>query len=709
MNPTYNGQINKDDKFDRLTFGFRDLTIQELVNYSNEKNLCGKVFKAIKLIVSLKGLILFSNLGLLLEKHPRREAILKQHPHLKTLYRIHDVAVETIAKPVKPPEDNTRTILPIEKTVQTLQRLADGTEIAAKQPLPSIAEQPAADVQQPHIPEIVEQHSLQLLKQHPEEKEADQPQQDQVIDNTKITAQQLLPKPVIDPPEVPEKKSEEIMLIRFFWDKLWDKTSKLQYEILPKYTEGLTPEEKETAVRQRFPNISCPKETAIYVLNKDNKKEYIHANHAGQGVCSKNFIISQAPMLQDYSNFWTVIFNERNFIVDLTGAADRKRGVTEYAPLIIEESLKNGAINVTLKEIAQCNEVKVYTYELVDDNSNTTKTVHRLHYPNWGDHGTISVHELKALIDIFDNKLESLVHCFAGIGRSGVLVTAAILKAKIEAGEIDISNKDQISTIILEKLVEIILHLRRQRGKGVVQNEEQFELIYDYVMAFLIYKVPQKTQQSQIQQVNQQEQVPQTIPVAALRFPGFEPTQNEELKKAEVSPQVPTLSKPGQISFESGGKQFHLQATGTAIRNKYFLKIYEITSYLQFDSENQKINEQQIMQEDKAKQLTIKWIHNANAKQVQEGCEESCKKTFSKSQYTMLINEITTFINFFKLDMKKGDEYSLRWLPGGHVEAIIHGHFAGSITNLEFAKCLWNVWFGPQSVVKRKDLVSLMK
>lgn len=167
---------------------------------------------------------------------------------------------------------------------------------------------------------------------------------------------------------------------------------------------------------------------------------------------------------------------------------------------------------------------------------------------------------------------------------------------------------------------------------------------------------------------------------------------------------------PREVSFENEGKQYHLQATGVATRKKFFVKVYSIASYLQNGGESQSTDKfQKIMLDDNAKQLTMKWVHEGSADKVQDGYRESFKNAVSGSQYDQLQNEIGKFVGFFNKDVQKGDEHILRWLPGGYVEVIINGKQAGNITNPEFAKALWNIWFGSRSVVDRNNLVSLMK
>ena len=173
----------------------------------------------------------------------------------------------------------------------------------------------------------------------------------------------------------------------------------------------------------------------------------------------------------------------------------------------------------------------------------------------------------------------------------------------------------------------------------------------------------------------------------------------------EIRDKSTGLSFPLQVSFQVNGKDYLLKATGVSTRKKFFVKVYTIASYLQTGLPASSGDNllQQIMQDNTAKQLTLKWVHDASSDKIQEGYHDSFNKVLNGSQ---LQNEVNTFVGFFKQGAKVGDEHILRWAPGGYVEVFVNGNKVGSLTNSDFAKALWSIWFGPNSVVDRDSLVS---
>lgn len=179
--------------------------------------------------------------------------------------------------------------------------------------------------------------------------------------------------------------------------------------------------------------------------------------------------------------------------------------------------------------------------------------------------------------------------------------------------------------------------------------------------------------------------------------------------EGEVRDNSTGVTFPREVSFEEDGKQYQLQATGVATRKKFFVKVYSIASYLQSGFDTQKDILPEIMSNDTAKQLTMKWVHEASSAKIVETFKDSFHNSLSDADYNRLQGEINKFLQFFNQDVQKGDEHILRWLPGGRIEVIINGKNVGNVTHKDFAKGLWNIWFGQKSPVNRGDLISLVK
>jgi hypothetical protein len=177
----------------------------------------------------------------------------------------------------------------------------------------------------------------------------------------------------------------------------------------------------------------------------------------------------------------------------------------------------------------------------------------------------------------------------------------------------------------------------------------------------------------------------------------------------DVTDKATGESFPASVSFEDQGKKFDLDITGVSTRKKLMFKIYSVAHYLQKGVITSSDPLQAILSDDNAKQLTIKWVRDVPGDRVREGYEESFKTAISSPDYTQLQSAIDTYIGFFDHDVKKGDVHTIRWIPSGIIEVQINGKPVGKVSSPEFAKGLWNIWFGTKSVVNRENLLSSIK
>lgn len=175
----------------------------------------------------------------------------------------------------------------------------------------------------------------------------------------------------------------------------------------------------------------------------------------------------------------------------------------------------------------------------------------------------------------------------------------------------------------------------------------------------------------------------------------------------EVTDKSTGISFPEHVTFIVNDKEYQLQATGVATRKKLVIKVYSIASYLQDGVAAGQDKIQTILNDDYAKQLSIKWARDVPVAKIQEVYKESLGHSFPSASAAVQ-SDINKFLSFYSQDAKKGDEHILRWAPGGIVEVSINGNKMGTISDVEFAKGLWSIWFGPHSVVDKDNLISLL-
>jgi protein tyrosine phosphatase len=257
----------------------------------------------------------------------------------------------------------------------------------------------------------------------------------------------------------------------------------------------------------RFNNIHCPIPTHVEIAeNYSFTKPYLHANFVD--LEDHNFIAAQYP-LEDLSiryGFWNSCWKYVSLIVDLTNQEDMlKSKMTPYYPIekgtALDFTKTTDKLTVThtsqsiegnfdyYQYLMSKKEIKFESLNSSDGDVNIIESgvleeqkISRLHYRAWQDHcGLTQLKELNLLIEYIKKAKEThpdkrvLVHCRAGVGRTGTIIICAVIKQMILNGQITPAN-------FKSKLQELILKGREQRGTGFVQTSAQLQTIWMFAI-----------------------------------------------------------------------------------------------------------------------------------------------------------------------------------------------------------------------------------
>lgn len=182
-----------------------------------------------------------------------------------------------------------------------------------------------------------------------------------------------------------------------------------------------------------------------------------------------------------------------------------------------------------------------------------------------------------------------------------------------------------------------------------------------------------------------------------------------ELYAADFKEKVTGASFPMEVTFTYRGKAYTLDATGAAVRRKWFTNGYVIAHYLQNPVKGtQEAVLKDIFSDDKAKQMTMLWLHKLSLKLIRDSFRESLTKVLGPADSARLKDQIDKFVDFFREDAQEQDRHYIRWLPGGNIELFYNDQKMGSLVSAELGKALWTIWLGPDSVVDRRDMLQFV-
>jgi hypothetical protein len=153
--------------------------------------------------------------------------------------------------------------------------------------------------------------------------------------------------------------------------------------------------------------------------------------------------------------------------------------------------------------------------------------------------------------------------------------------------------------------------------------------------------------------------------------------------------------------------QVQLKLTGLAVRKKVVFKVYGMAHYAQ-DPPTGSVAEviKALLADGKAKQITMDFARDVDGEKIHDAYADGFKENATKEELASIQPLVDQFVNYFSGGVKENQQFILRWLPGGVVKATINGEEKPAITNTTFARVLWTIWLGEDSIVDRKDLVN---
>lgn len=208
--------------------------------------------------------------------------------------------------------------------------------------------------------------------------------------------------------------------------------------------------------------------------------DYINANYIrGYDGQEKVYIATQGPMPNTVSDFWEMVWQEEvSLIVMLTQLRESKEKCVHYWPT---DEDTYGPFRIRVQEERELPEYTVR--QLTIQHQEECRSVKHVLFSAWPDHQTPeSAGPLLRLVAEVEDSPETaagtgpiVVHCSAGIGRTGCFIATRIGCQQLKArGEVDILG--------------IVCQLRLDRG-GMIQTSEQYQFLH-HTLALYAAQLP---------------------------------------------------------------------------------------------------------------------------------------------------------------------------------------------------------------------------
>ncbi|XP_029166645.1 tyrosine-protein phosphatase corkscrew isoform X2 [Nylanderia fulva] len=302
-----------------------------------------------------------------------------------------------------------------------------------------------------------------------------------------------------------------------FWEE-FESLQQLECRHLFSRKEGLR---SENRAKNRYKNILPFDHTRVRLKDVDPTipgADYINANYikneegdpinGGGDVTSfgKCYIATQGCLLNTIQDFWHMIYQENTrVIVMTTKEVERAKnkcarywpeeGEIEYGEWKVRAVSRTSTADYTLRE---------FLLQGSKSNFSESRRIYHYHFQAWPDHGVPSdpgcvlnfLHDVNARQESIATSLASnnqnvpcigpiLVHCSAGIGRTGTFIVIDMILDQIKRHGLDCE-------IDIQRTIQ---RIRSQRS-GMVQTEAQYKFVYLAVLHY-IETVSQRMQAEQ--------------------------------------------------------------------------------------------------------------------------------------------------------------------------------------------------------------------
>ncbi|XP_034489100.1 tyrosine-protein phosphatase 99A isoform X2 [Drosophila innubila] len=307
----------------------------------------------------------------------------------------------------------------------------------------------------------------------------------------------------------------------------------------------------ENKRKNRYLNITAYDHSRVHLHPTPGQKknlDYINANFIDGYQKSHAFIGTQGPLPDTFDCFWRMIWEQRvAIIVMITNLVERgRRKCDMYWPKDGVETY--GVIQVKLVEEEVMSTYTVRTLQIKHlklkkkKQCNMEKLVYQYHYTNWPDHGTPD-HPLPVLNFIKKSSAANpaeagpiVVHCSAGVGRTGTyIVLDAMLK--------------QIQQKSIVNVFGFLRHIRAQRN-FLVQTEEQYIFLHDALVEGIASGETNLT-------TEQIEELKNCTPYLEQQYKNIIQFQTKDIHIASAMKQVNSIKNRGAI-FPIEGSRVHL-------------------------------------------------------------------------------------------------------------------------------------------------------
>ncbi|XP_021105759.1 tyrosine-protein phosphatase non-receptor type 9 isoform X3 [Heterocephalus glaber] len=246
--------------------------------------------------------------------------------------------------------------------------------------------------------------------------------------------------------------------------------------------------------KNRYGDVPCLDQTRVKLTKRSGhtQTDYINASFM-DGYKQKNaYIGTQGPLENTYRDFWLMVWEQKVLVIVMTTRFEEggRRKCGQYWPLEKDTRIRFGFLTVTNLGVENMNHYKKTTLEIHNTEEREKRQVTHFQFLSWPDYGVPSsaaslIDFLRAVRNQQSLAISSMgvrskgqcpeqppivVHCSAGIGRTGTFCSLDICLAQLE----------ELGTL---NVFQTVSRMRTQRAFSI-QTPEQYYFCYKAILEF---------------------------------------------------------------------------------------------------------------------------------------------------------------------------------------------------------------------------------
>ncbi|XP_063606956.1 tyrosine-protein phosphatase non-receptor type 11-like isoform X3 [Penaeus indicus] len=263
-----------------------------------------------------------------------------------------------------------------------------------------------------------------------------------------------------------------------FWEE-FESLQQQECKQLYSRKEGQKPENRN---KNRYKNILPFDHTRVILRDTDPGipgSDYINANlitsEEDLGSEAKTYIATQGCLPSTCADFWWMIWQENTRVIVMT-TKEVERGKNKCGRYWPEEGASKEYGRITVRNVSESSNNDYILREfLVSKDSQPERKIFHYHFTAWPDHGVPSdpgcvlnfLHDVNKRQEEITSAGPIVVHCSAGIGRTGTFIVVDMILDQIKRQGLDCE-------IDIQRTIQMV----RSQRSGMVQTEAQYKFVY---------------------------------------------------------------------------------------------------------------------------------------------------------------------------------------------------------------------------------------